>query len=236
MQRIPMISNIFFDLDGTLADPKDSILRSFQYALEGLGRPPIADSEVFEFIGPPLRPSFAKVLSTGNKVLVEKAVSLFRERFSREGITEYGIYPGITALLSELYRRSHNLWVVTAKPKIYADKIVRQLKLDRWIGEVFGPELDGQLDDKSKLVAHVIGHLNLVPSNIAMVGERREDIMAGKSNGTLTLAVTYGFGSQQEIADSAPDFTCQHPSDILTVLTQKKPPNPNRHTGSKTGS
>jgi phosphoglycolate phosphatase len=217
-----MISNIFFDLDGTLADPKESILRSFQYALEGLGRPPIADSEVFEFIGPPLRPSFAKVLSTGNKSRVEKAVSLFRERFSREGIAEYDIYPGIATLLSDLYRRSYRLWVVTAKPKIYADKIVRQLKLDRWIAQVFGPELDGRLDDKSELVAHVIGRLNLVPSSIAMVGDRREDIMAGKSNGTLTLAVSYGFGSQKEIADSAPDFICQHPSDILTVLKQTK--------------
>jgi phosphoglycolate phosphatase len=229
-----MISHIFFDLDGTLANPQESILRSFQYALEGLGRAPIADSEVFEYIGPPLRPSFAKILSTGNKALVEKAVSLFRDRFSREGIAEYDIYPGITALLSELCRNSYNLWVVTAKPKIYADKIIRQLELDRWIGEVFGPDLDGQLDDKTELVAHVIGHLNLVPSSIAMVGDRREDIMAGKSNGTLTLAVTYGFGSQKEIADSAPDFTCQHPTDILRVLAAKKSPNPSRHTGSKT--
>ena len=31
--------------------------------------------------------------------------------------------------------------------------------------------------------------VNLVPSSIAMVGDRRQDIMAGKSNGTRTLAV-----------------------------------------------
>jgi phosphoglycolate phosphatase len=215
-----MISNIFFDLDGTLVDPNKSIIGSFQFALEHLGRPRIAESQILEFIGPPLRLSFAKVLSTGNKTVIEKAVSLFRERFSKEGITEYDIYPGIEELLSDLYRKSYRLWVVTAKPKIYADKIVRQFGLDRWIDEVFGPELDGCLDNKSELVAHTIRYLDVVPKKTVMVGDRMEDILAGKSNGTLTLAVTYGFGSQKEIVDSAPDYICHNPSEIQAVLTQ----------------
>ena len=215
-----MVSNIFFDLDGTIADPKESILRSFQFALEHLGRPRIAESEILEFIGPPLRLSFAKVLTAGNKTVIEKAISLFRERFSKEGIGEYDIYPGIAALLSELYRKSYKIFVVTAKPKIYADKIVRQLGLDRWIEEVFGPELDGRFEDKCELVAHIIRNLALVPDKTVMIGDRREDIKAGKSNGTLTIAVTYGFGSQKEIVDSAPDYICHHPSEIQVVLTQ----------------
>ena len=228
-----MISNVFFDLDGTLADPKESILLSFQYALECLGHPPIANERIFEFIGPPLRLSFAKVLSAGDKALVEKAVRLFRERFSRAGLAEYDLYPGIKTLLSDLSRKSYNLWVVTAKPQIYADKIIRQLGMGHRFGGVFGPDLDGQLDDKSELVAHVIGHLNLIPSSIAMVGDRRDDIIAGKTNGTLTIAVTYGFGSREEIADSAPDYICQRPSDILRVLTQTESLEPNRSARSK---
>ena len=215
-----MISNIFFDLDGTLADPKESIIRSFQFALEHLGRPRIPESEILDFIGPPLRLSFAKVLSTENKTVIEKAVSLFRKRFSTEGILEYDIYPGIIALLSELYQKSYRLCIVTAKPKIYADKIVRLFGLDQWIDEVFGPELNGHLDDKSELVAHSIGYLDLVPCESVMVGDRRDDIMAGKANGTLTIAVTYGFGSQKEIMDAAPDYICHHPSDIQTALNR----------------
>jgi phosphoglycolate phosphatase len=231
-----MISNIFFDLDGTLADPKESIIRSFQFALEYLGRPCIAESEIFEFIGPPLRLSFAKVLSTGNKTVIEKAVSLFRERFSKEGIAEYNNYPGIAELLSDLYRKSYRLCVVTSKPKIYADKIVRQFGLDRWIDEVFGPELDGRLDDKSELVAHIIRNLDLVPNETVMVGDRREDIMAGKSNGTLTLAVTYGFGSQKEIMDSAPDYICHNPPEIKATLTQPEIINRKNCVNSNAGS
>ncbi len=215
-----MISNIFFDLDGTLADPKESIIRSFQFALEHLDRPRIAESEILEFIGPPLRLSFAKILFTGNKTVIEKAVSLFRERFSKEGIAEYGIYPGIAELLSDLYRKSYRLCVVTSKPKIYADEIVRQFGLHRWIDGVFGPKLDGRLDDKSELVAHIIRNLDVVPNETVMVGDRREDIMAGKSNGTLTIAVTYGFGGQKEIVDAAPDYICHNPAEIQLALTQ----------------
>jgi phosphoglycolate phosphatase len=217
-----MIANIFFDLDGTLADPKESIIRSFQFALEHLGQPRIDESKILEFIGPPLRLSFAKVLSAGNKTVIEKAVSLFRQRFSKEGIAEYEIYSGIAEMLSELYQKSYRLCVVTSKPKIYADKIIRQFGLDRWIDGVFGPELDGRLDDKTELVAHIIRNLDLLPNETVMVGDRREDIMAGKSNGTLTLAVTYGFGSQKEIRESAPDYICHNPLEIQATLTQSE--------------
>jgi phosphoglycolate phosphatase len=50
--------NVFFDLDGTLTDPRIGITKSLQYALEKLGEPvPDADALLW-CIGPPLKESF----------------------------------------------------------------------------------------------------------------------------------------------------------------------------------
>ena len=54
---------IYFDLDGTLTDPKPGITRSIQYALQRLDHPTIpTEDELTWCIGPPLRTSFVRLL------------------------------------------------------------------------------------------------------------------------------------------------------------------------------
>ena len=54
---------IYFDLDGTLTDPKPGITRSIQYALQRLDHPTMpTEDELTWCIGPPLRASFVRLL------------------------------------------------------------------------------------------------------------------------------------------------------------------------------
>ena len=210
--------NVFFDLDGTLTDPKKGITRCIQYALEKLGRPLSYESDLTRFIGPPLRSSFAKLLSSDNEDLIEKAVGYYRERFTDTGLFENHLYPGITRLLAFLQRNSFKLYVVTSKPEIFAKRIVRHFSLDQYFQAVFGPCLDGRFDNKGELIGFVLQELSLLPEETMMIGDRSEDIVAGKLNATQTMGVTYGYGSEEEITAAAPDFVCRHPSDIRQVI------------------
>jgi phosphoglycolate phosphatase len=56
------MKTIYFDLDGTLTDPKVGITRSIQYALEKLGRVAPPQEDLTWCIGPPLRGSLLKLL------------------------------------------------------------------------------------------------------------------------------------------------------------------------------
>jgi len=82
---------------------------------------------------------------------------------------------------------------------------------------VFGPELDGRHDNKRDLLGLVLKELNAEPSRSVMVGDREEDIAAGKANLCSTIGVTYGYGSQEEIVAASPDFICHHPAEILDL-------------------
>jgi len=84
---------IYFDLDGTLTDPKPGITRSIQYALGKLDRAVPAEDELTWCIGPPLHASLKKLLGTDD--LADRALLLYRERFADIGIFENQVYPGI---------------------------------------------------------------------------------------------------------------------------------------------
>ena len=120
---------LFFDLDGTLTNPRLGIVRCFQYALETLQRPVWTGNELEQFIGPPLSESFGKILETQDQSLINEGVRLYRERFSKEGLFENEVYPGILEALTTLQETGFDLLVVTSKPQVFADQIVQHFKL-----------------------------------------------------------------------------------------------------------
>ncbi len=213
-----MISHLLFDLDGTITDSRVGITRCIQYALSRIGQSPYNESEIKKFIGPPINSAFEKILGISNNNLIEQAVYFYRERFSEVGFRENRLYPGIIKLLTGLHNSSCKLYVVTNKPKVYADRIIRYLAIDRWFGEVFGPTLDEHLSNKNKLVSLALVNLKLPSQDTAVIGDRREDILAGKSNETITIGVTYGYGDKEEIIASEPHYICRHPLQILPVV------------------
>jgi len=212
------ISTLFFDLDGTLTDPREGISRCLQYGLEQLGRPFPAQAELVQYIGPPLRWTFPQLLGTDDAELVDEAIRHYRRRFADVGLFENKVYPGIPELLDGLQGDGCDLYVVTSKPTVYAERIIRHFGLDSYFVATFGPELDGNFDDKTELIAHILAERGLKPQQTVMIGDRASDITAGKTNGTRTLAVTYGFGDLEELTAAGPDMICHSPAEIRGLV------------------
>ncbi len=205
---------LFFDLDGTLSDPSDGITRCIQYALRRIGRPYPPKAELVQFIGPPLRWTFPRLLGNEDKDLIDRAVGFYRERYGDVGLFENQVYPGICELLEQLQSEGYPLYVVTSKPTVYSGRIVERFGFDRFFLKVFGPQLDGRFDEKSELIEHILRELSLDPARTIMIGDRARDIESGQAHNTRTIGVTYGFGSEAEIAAAGPDEICHNPAEI----------------------
>jgi phosphoglycolate phosphatase len=210
--------NLFFDLDGTLSDPSQGITRSIQYALQCLGRPYPPKAELTRYIGPPLRWTFPRLLDTDDKDLVETAVNYYRRRYEDVGLFENEVYPGIPELLRQLHDDGYPLYVVTAKPRVYTDRIIRHFGLERCFVEVYGPELDGRFDEKRELVGFILHERSLDPRCTVMIGDRASDIESGRAYGTLAIGVTYGFGALEEITAAKPDCICHSPDEVRPAV------------------
>jgi phosphoglycolate phosphatase len=209
---------IFFDLDGTLTDPKIGITRSIQYALGKLDHPAIpSEDELTWCIGPPLRGSFAKLL--GGETSADLAVSLYRERFSGIGIYENAVYAGIADVLTALSASGHRLFVATSKPHVFAERIIDHFGLRPHFERVFGSELDGTRADKSDLLEYALKTTSVDPSKTLMIGDRSHDMIGAKSNGMGAIGVLYGYGSKNELMEAGAGQVCATPHAILDCIS-----------------
>ena len=78
---------VLFDMDGTLTDSQEGIVKSVSYALERLGRELPPRDTLTAFIGPPLHESFSAICGM-DEAETERAVCEFRDYFARRGWAE----------------------------------------------------------------------------------------------------------------------------------------------------
>ena len=196
---------LLFDLDGTLTDPAVGITLSLQHALTKLGCrvPPVG--ELKRFIGPPLRETFANLLSTDDDALLDLAIQHYRERYAEAGIYENELYPDVQDGLATLRKLGHRLWVATSKPRVYARRIIDHFDLGLWFEKVYGSELSGKNSEKSELIGSLLKRERLRPNDAWMIGDRAHDILGAQRNGVSTIAVLWGYGSEEELRAARPD-------------------------------
>ncbi|MBR0849551.1 HAD family hydrolase [Bradyrhizobium diazoefficiens] len=201
---------IYFDLDGTLTNPKPGITRSIQYALERLSVAVPSEDELTWCIGPPLHASLKKL--TGTDALADRALVLYRERFADIGLFENEAYAGITETLSSLAATSERMFVATSKPAVYASRIVEHFGLKQYFERVFGSELDGTRVDKRDLLRYALDEAKVDPRSAIMIGDRSHDVVGARTNGMTAIGVLYGYGSEAELRDAGAHHICAaHP-------------------------
>jgi phosphoglycolate phosphatase len=211
--------NLLFDLDGTLIDPRRAILGCFRHALSELGAQPPSDGELERLIGPPLHECFSTLLC--DETDVGQAIVLYRERFRTTGVCENFVYPGIADALAALRHGGARLFLATAKPVGFADRVLEHLNLRSSFDGVYGSEFDGRNAKKNDLLAHLLSAESLSAANSVMIGDRAHDVVAARAHGIFSVGVLWGFGSREELITAGADLICDTPANLLRVLLHR---------------
>jgi phosphoglycolate phosphatase len=202
---------IFFDLDGTLSDSYQGIENGIRYALGKAGISDLSEQDVKKLIGLPLHLSLDKYYFNDTQKTWE-AVECFREYYGSKGVYESILYDGIAELLGDLSIASE-IYVITAKPTPFAEKLLAGHNVAHLFTAIMGCEMDGANSCKSDLIKKV----NDVNCSI-IVGDKQQDISAGKEAGIKTCGVLYGYGTEQEIVGAAPDFIIDTVINLRNLL------------------
>lgn len=202
------MATLFLDLDGTLVDPAAGVIRAFRHGLDSVGVTAPAADTLGWIIGPALVDSFARlgVADPG------AALAAYRECYTGGAMFEAAVYPGIPEALEALTVAGHVLHLATAKPRVFARKVTAHYGLDRFLARQFGPELDGTRNDKAELLAFALAETGDDPAQCLMIGDRTHDYRAARLNDMRALAVSWGYGSDNERAEA--NAVCAAPGDL----------------------
>jgi phosphoglycolate phosphatase len=205
-------STLLVDLDGTLTDPAEGIIGCFRLALETLGRSAPPAAELHWIIGPPLRGCFAEALNGEGDP--EEALRHYRGRYGITGLFEATVYDGVREALAKLRAEGTRLFLCTAKPLVYAERILTHFGLEHHFEGAYGDELGGRFQDKADLIAHILEREKLHADDCCMWGDRKHDVLAATRNGMPTIGALWGYGGADELRAAGAAVFCEAPSHV----------------------
>ena len=193
-----MYRYIFFDLDGTLTDSKEGIVRSARYAIDKLGFPQPEEDTMRLFVGPPLMDSFMEYCGM-TAAQAEEAVAAYRERYVPIGLYENEAAPGAAALLKTLKEKGYKTALASSKPEGMCRQVCDHFGFTPWLDVISGATLHGEYT-KADVIRAAMVRLGLAEKDTAgilMVGDRKFDVLGAAECGISCLGVEF-FGYAEE--------------------------------------
>lgn len=219
-----MFQYCLFDLDGTLTDSQEGIIKSVQYALKAFGIYEDDLEKLALFLGPPLKRSFIEHYGLTEKE-AEKAIEIYRERFAPIGIFENSVYAGIPDMLEKLKAEGMHLAVASSKPECYVRQILEHFDIDKYFDVTVGSELDGSRSKKEEVVEEALKRLGVLTVPVenrqrvcAMVGDRKFDLQGAKTHFLTGIGVSYGYAPKGELEEEGADYIAGTVDELAQYL------------------
>lgn len=208
---------IIFDLDGTIIQSGEGIIKSFEYSLAKMGLEVPNVKELEKFIGPPLEDTFRNSLGFTEQE-ADRALFFYREHYAKSGKSMNKIYAGVEETIKEL-SKEHVLAVGTSKLEESARDIIEYFNLEKYFAFVGGAAMDGSRNTKAKVLKYVLENIGGYDSeDIYMIGDRFYDIKGAKELNLKSIGVKWGYGEEKELIDAGADYIVNNTDELKELV------------------
>lgn len=208
------LTTFLFDLDGTLIDSIELILRSYRHTM-GLHRcnePCPPDDVWMKGLGTPLYAQFRHW--TQDAAEIEAMVQTYREYNLSHHDALVKPYDGVVEEVRRIKAANKKLGLVTSKLRDGAMRGLRISGLDQAFDIVVGCDDVTNYKPHPEPVLKAIDELGVPAADAVFVGDSRHDMECGRAAGVKTAAVLWGPFDRAHLADLKPDYWLEKPADL----------------------
>jgi len=218
-----MISSVFFDLDGTLADTAPDLAAALNQVRHEQGETAL-----------PLE-SIRPLVSLGGNAMVKLAFSIEEDDPEFDGLRirfldiyqqrlhqDTHVFPGIDEVLDYLEGENMTWGVITNKPEWLTNPVMEQLKLTQRAACIISGDTTDYRKPHPGSMLHACEVARCDPETSLYIGDALRDIEAGRAAGMKTLTADYGYIANGEDPDDwNADGRISQPEEIIDWLKKE---------------
>jgi len=199
---IPRYPVYLFDIDGTLLDSALDICGAIGEVLKGQTIEPVTFEYLKSRIGRHFFDVFVEVLPDPTQERMDDLLAQYRKIYLARGHSKTAVYPGVAEGLAGLGGRKGT---ATTKGSPTTRAVLDQFGLLRYFDHVQGT--DGFPSKPAPDVLFTaLAAMGARPEDCLFVGDSASDMEAGQRAGIATCAVTYGYGTREEMGRFSPAY------------------------------
>ena len=208
---------VLFDLDGTLIDSIELILKSAHHAFTGRAGHVPSEAEWLTGVGIPLPTMFRRYAA--NDAEVDALIAKYREYqlANHDRLTK--CYDQVVETVDFIRAVGHPVGVVTSKTEWMAKKGLDHVGLGPHFDVVIGCDTCERHKPDPEPVHKALERLGYQPADALFVGDSVHDMAAGNAAGVTTVAAVWGPFTREDLAASRPKHYLQRIGDLPRLLS-----------------
>ena len=204
-----------FDLDGTLIDSVELILRSYRHTLRthrGIEPP---DELWLQGLGTPIRAQL-RVWSEDPAEIEAMAQTYVTYNLAHHDDLVRP-YDGVVSAVQRLEQRGKRLGLVTSKVRSTALRGLKLAGIEAPFSVIVGADEVQNPKPHPEPVRVALERFGAAPGDAVFIGDSRHDMVCGRAAGVATAAVLWGPFDRDHLEDLKPDYWLETPDDLETV-------------------
>jgi pyrophosphatase PpaX len=204
---------VVFDLDGTVVDSVELIVKSFRHATSTVLGEVLPDEFIVAGVGRPLRAQMERLSAEHAQELYD----VYREYNHRRHDELIRGYDGIEEVLDALQAAGRRTGIVTSKSRDTTAMAFRAVGLEKRFDVVVTATDTTEHKPSPVPLQLCLQRLGATAAGSIYVGDSPYDIQAGAAAGMTTAAVAWGVFGREVLLASDPDFWLDKPRDLLAL-------------------
>lgn len=219
------VKAVMIDLDGTMLDTVADLAVAVNLMLAKIGRPPLDENLVRQFVGKGIPNLVHRSLSgsmdgEADPALHAQALPVYMDCYESVNGRHTTIYPGVQEGLDALKGAGFPLACVTNKSERFTLPLLEQMKLAHYFQVVVcGDTLPKKKPDPMPLT-HACKELGIAPRDMLMIGDSLNDTIAARAAGCPVFCVPYGYNEGHDVRDLDVDAIVDSLLQAATLLTR----------------
>ena len=209
----PGFDPVVFDLDGTVVDSVELIVKSFRHATSTVLGEVLPDEFIVAGVGRPLRAQMERLSAEHAQELYD----VYREYNHRRHDELIRGYDGIEEVLDALQAAGRRTGIVTSKSRDTTAMAFRAVGLETRFDVVVTATDTTEHKPSPVPLQLCLQRLGATAAGSIYVGDSPYDIQAGAAAGMTTAAVAWGVFGREVLLASDPDFWLDKPRDLLAL-------------------
>lgn len=209
-----MIKAVLFDLDGTLINTNDLILKSFKHTFKTMLDLEPTEEEITMNYGRPLQ----EIFKSYDENRIEEMINCYRKINLELHDDECKEFADVDLMLQTLKNKGIKIGIVTSKKSDMAERGAKLMGIFKYFDTFITPEVTIKHKPEGEPVLKACENLGVSPSEALMVGDSPYDILAGKNAGAKTCGVKYTALPIEKLQESKPDLYVDKPLEILELV------------------
>jgi HAD superfamily hydrolase (TIGR01509 family) len=212
-----MIRAVLFDLDGTILDSTEAIMRSYHHLFDTLGEARPTREVIMRGIGSPLEVEVRRMTSRDPA----ECARIYRDFFETVAEEHTILLPGARECLESLQSAGLMLGFATSRKRESAERLLAFLGILDFFSCRIGPHDVTHPKPHPESVLKALDTFGAAAEELIFVGDMHYDIEAGHAAGARTIAVTTGYESRRELEALGPERVFDDLGSVRTwILAQ----------------